>query len=346
MKHLYLLVALVTFSIATSGQEITNAGDYMTAISNSHKEMDQKYMAYVSAAAHGKRARKVEKLRMQVLESITNSKYKVADVPLYKGDNSLRQSNIDYINFCYTVFNEDYARIVNTEEIAEQSFDEMQAYLLLREKVDEKLKQAVEKINKAGKDFAAKYSVTLVQGSKDELDEKMEMAGKVSKYYNPVYLIFFKCNWQDNSLTKALNDKKLNDVEQSRNSIIKFADEGLLALQKINGFDGDASLTNACKQALQGYKDIAVKETPKMTEYFLKKENFEKIKKSFEAKSESNKKKEDVDAYNKAVNEMNEAVNTSNQAGNNANSKRNELLKVWESTVKTFYDSHTPRYKG
>lgn len=47
---------------------------------------------------------------------------------------------MEYVNFCYTIFNEDYAKIVDMEEIAEQSFDEMQALLILREKVDEKLK--------------------------------------------------------------------------------------------------------------------------------------------------------------------------------------------------------------
>ena len=346
MKRLSLfLLSIFCLSITLMAQDLDKPGVYMTAISNAHKEMDQKYMAYTSAAAHGKRARKVEKLRLQVLESITNSRYKMTDLPFYKTDNSLRQSNIDYINFCYTIFNEDYAKIVNTEEIAEQSFDEMQAFLLLREKIDEKLKGAVEKVNKASKDFAAKYNVNIVEGSKDELGEKMEAANKVGKYYKPIFLIFFKCNWQDNTLTKALNENKLNDVEQSRNSIIKYANEGLLALDAIQAFEGDASLKMACKQALQGFKMIAEKETPKVTDYNLKKENFEKIKKAYESKSQSDRTKEDVDAYNKSVKEINIAVNISNEANANANNKRNEVYKNWENTVKEFYDTHTPFYK-
>ena len=344
-KTTSLLFVLFSFIAVSKAQDLDKPGAYMTAISNAHKEMDQKYMAYTSAAAHGKRARKVEKLRLQVLESISNSRDKIADIPFYKGDNSLRQSNIDYINFCYTIFNEDYAKIVNTEEIAEQSFDDMQALLLLREKVDEKLKGAVEKVNKASKDFAAKYNVNLIEG-KDELGEKMAQASKVGKYYKPIFLLFFKCNWQDNSLTKALQDNKLNDVEQSRNSIIKYADEGLLALNAIQNFEGgDVFLKMACKQALQGFKSIAEKETPKITDYYLKKENFEKIKKAFEGKSQSDRTKEDVDAYNKAVKDMNAAVNISNEASTNANNKRNELYKTWEEAVKTFYDTNVPHYR-
>lgn len=344
MKKITLLFTLFCLGISSFAQDLDQPGAYMTAISNAHKEMDQKYMAYTSAAAHGKRARKVEKLRLQVLESISNSRDKVADVPYYKGDNSLRQSNIDYINFCYTIFNEDYAKIVNTEEIAEQSFDDMQALLLLREKVDEKLKTAVAKVNQASKDFAAKYKVNLIEG-KDELGEKMAQASKVSKYYKPIFLIFFKCNWQDNALTKALKDNKLNDAEQSRSSIIKYAEEGLLALEAIQSFEGDGSLKMACKQALQAFKSIAEKETPKISDYHLKKENFEKIKKAFEAKSQSDRTQEDVDGYNKAVKEMNAAVNISNAAAEAANAKRNELYKNWEETVKAFYDTNVPHYR-
>ncbi|MGR9902801.1 hypothetical protein ACUOGF_23115, partial [Escherichia coli] len=60
----------------------------MTAISSAYGDMNQKYMAYVSAAAHGRRARKVEKLRQQALASIDASRDKTIMLPLYKGDNS------------------------------------------------------------------------------------------------------------------------------------------------------------------------------------------------------------------------------------------------------------------
>ena len=48
----------------------------MTAISNAQTEMNQKYMAYMSATAHVRRARKIDKMRQQALESIENSRLK------------------------------------------------------------------------------------------------------------------------------------------------------------------------------------------------------------------------------------------------------------------------------
>lgn len=59
----------------------------------------------------------------------------------------MRQKTIDYINFCYKIFNEDYAHIVDMAEITEQSFYEMKAYLLVQEIVFQQcLKGAWEEI--------------------------------------------------------------------------------------------------------------------------------------------------------------------------------------------------------
>ena len=344
-KILSFLLVLLVSTVITQAQDLDNPGEYMSAMYKTHQEMDQKYMAYTSATAHGKRARKVEKLRLQVLETIEKTKDKIMDLPFYKGDKSLRQSNIDYVDFCYQIFNEDYKKIVNEEEIAEQSFDEMQAHILFREKVDEKLKQANDNVNKASKDFAAKYKVNLIAGGKDDLGEKMEQANKVSKYYKPVYLIFFKCNWQNNAVTKALNLKKINDAEQARMSVIKYANEGLIELEKVVAFEGDGSVKMACRQALQGFKSLAENENAKATDFILKSESFEKLKKAMDAKDASERTKDDVDNFNKAVKEYNAAVNLSNQLGVNANTKQNDILKNWEETVAAFFDTHTPKYR-
>ncbi len=339
----YSLLLMSFFSTSqTFAQD--DPGAYMTSVSNAQQDMDAKYMAYMSAAAHGRRAKKIEKMRQQVLESVQDSKMKTADLPYYKGDKSLRQSSMDYIQLCYHVFNDDYAKIVNMEDIAEQSFDEMQAYILLQEKTEEKIKQAEDAMQAAEKSFADKYNVKLIE-SHTELGDKMEMAAKLNRYHNKVFLIFFKCNWEDGELTKALNAHKLNDAEQARNALVSYADEGLKGLDTLKSFDGDNSLYTACKQTLQFYKKTGETDLPKVTDYYLKEDNFEKIKKSFEAKPQSSRTKADVDAYNKAVNEMNAAVNTYNAVNNNINTNRANVINTWNKTEVSFQDAHMPHYK-
>jgi hypothetical protein len=341
----FLLIVLTLIAGITYGQDLSNPGNYMTAVSNAQTEMNQKYMAYMSATAHVRRARKIDKMRQQALESIENSRFKTVDLPIYKGtDNSLRQSSIDYIKFCYNVFNDDYAKILNLEDIAEQSFDEMQAYLLLQEKTTEKINEANAKMKGATDAFAKKYNVNLIE-SKNELSEKLDKSGKLNHYRNQLYLIYFKCYWEDGEIVKALNAGKITEAEQGRNSLIRFADEGLAGLDSLKSFDGDPGMAITCRQILQSYKSIAENEMPGQMDYFLKKENFEKIKKSFDAKTGSDHTKKDVDAYNNAVKEINKATDTYNDTNKNMNTERNDIDNEWNETEKTFADNHMPYYK-
>jgi hypothetical protein len=344
-RYFYYLLFTFYFSAKVHGQMIENPGDYMTAMSNAQIEMDQKYMAYVSASAHSRRAKKVERFRVAALESINSAKYKTIDLPKYKGDNSLRQASIDYIQFCYRIFNEDYSNIVNMEEIAEQSVDQMQAFLLLEEKASEKLKEASENLAKAEKEFAVKYGVNLVD-SKTELTDKMGTAGKVNHYCDRLYILFFKCNWEDGQLFNALNAHKLNDAEQARNSLIGFVQEGLEALQtdSLRSFQGNPGLASGCREALQFYGSMAKNDIPKLTDFYLKEENFDKIKSSLEAKG-SNKTKEDVDQYNKSVKDINTSVINFNQLNQDLNKRRQEVVQNWETSEKTFRDELIPYYK-
>jgi hypothetical protein len=346
MRQLFsVFLFCLCFSVGSNAQVIENAGDYMTAMSNAQVEMNQKYMAYVSASAHSRRARKIEKLRGQALESINNAKYKTSDLPKYKGDNSLRQASIDYIQFCYRIFNEDYSKIVNMEEIAEQSVDQMQAFLLLEEKTSEKLQEANEDLSKAEKQFAAKYSVNLVN-SKNELTEKMGLAGKVNSYTDKIYIIFFKCNWEDGQLFNALNAHKLNDAEQARNSLMGFAKEGMQELKadSLRTFQGNPALAASCRESLQFYNNMANDDIPKLTDFYLKQENFDKIKRTLEAKG-SNRTKDDVDQYNKAVKDINASSNNFNQLNQQLNTRRQEVVQNWEQAEKTFRDDLIPYYK-
>ncbi len=346
MKQKLFFFSLIFFVAVQncSAQDMSNPGTYMTAISNAQTEMNQKYMAYMSAAAHSRKARKIDKMRQQALESIDNSRFKTIDLPKYKGDNSLRQSSIDYIKLCYNVFNDDYAKIINLEDIAEQSFDEMQAYLLLQEKTDEKIHEASAKMSEATKVFAEKYNVQLIE-NKDELDEKLEVANELTRYKNDVYLVFFKCYWQDGEIVKAMNAGKITEAEQGRNSLIRYVNEGLAALDTLKNFKGDASLANTCKRVLGFYKKTAENDLPKQMDYFLKKENFEKVKKSFDAKSQSDRTKKEVDAFNNGVKEINNATNTFNDINKKVNTDRDEALNNWNEAEKSFTDAHMPYYK-
>jgi hypothetical protein len=343
MKKLLLSVILLFMGCAVV-VNAQDAGTYMSSLSDPQTSMNKSYMAYISASAHSSRKRKIEKMRESAVESIIDCQNAINSVQPYNGDNSLQKSCVKYVDLCYKIFNDDYSHIVNMEDIAEQSYDEMQAYLLLQQATDDTLQVAIKRIDKAQQDFAAKYHVNLVN-EKTELGDKMETSNKLSAYRNKVYLIFYKCNWEDNQLTDLVNQKNVTKIEEVRSALDKYSIEGLAKLDTLKAYDNDYSLVNACKQALNFYKSEAETGIPMVTDFFLKQESFDKLKTTLDGKSESQRTQQDVDNYNKAVGELNTAVNSYNQNNNSMNSSRTDANNTWNATEKAFTDTHTPYYK-
>jgi len=121
----------------------------------------------------------------------------------------------------------------------------------------------------------------------------LKLPVKSHKYYNQIYLIFFKSYKDDIYLTDALNKSDVNAMEQTKNSLDKNATEGMKLLMKINPFENDASLKNTCMRALEFYKSEAAR-TPGLVDFLLKRK-FEKTRKAFEAKRESQRTQADID---------------------------------------------------
>ena len=347
MKKLLLFIfLLVTCGIVTTAkaQDVNNdPGVYMNAVTDAETLMNKSYMTYVSASAHSSRKRKIEKLRGAAIDAILTCQGTINYLPAFKGDNSLKQSSITYVKLCYKIFNDDYVHIVNMDDIAERSYDEMQAYLLLQQATNDTLEVAINRITIAQEKFAAKYNVTLSH-EKTELGDKMEATNRMDRYHNKVYLLFYKCNWEDNQLTDAINLKNVTKIEQTRSALGKYATEGLAVLDTLHSFENDASLAGACKQALVFYSNEATTQIPKVTDFFLKEENFNKLKAAMDAKG-NQRTQQDVDTFNKSVNDINAAVATYNQTNDYLNNGRNEVNKSWMDTEKAFIDAHTPYYK-
>ena len=275
-KFCVVLVFLVLLLPELKAQEFENAGDYMGYIGKANNELTATYLSYLSAVAHN-RARKAEKRRLDVVNAITDTRYKIQGMPPWKGDKSYRDTAIAYLKILNNVFNEDYAKIVNLEEIAEQSYDAMEAYMLAQQKAGEKLRDAAKRQQEAQKTFAAKHNVTLVD-VETNLDRKGKEASALTKHYDDVYLVFFKPYKQEAYLMEAVNKKNIIAIEENRNSMLKFSEEGLQKLKGLKGYNNDPSLIVACRQVLDFYKKEAG-QAQAYSDFFLKEENFAKLKK-------------------------------------------------------------------
>lgn len=316
--------------------------DHINYLNQLEENLSKKYLSYMSEVAHGNRARKMEKRRVELLSSVNEAIQAAGRLKAYKGDPSLRDAFKGYWIVLHTIFNEDYHKIVDMEEVAEQSYDDMEAYLLIQEKARQKLHEAYGKIPGAYEGFAARHNVRLSEGQSTKLSERLDRAGKVNAYMNKVYLLFFKSNVQEELMFKAMEKNDINGIEQSKNSMAKFSSEGLRRLDTLKAFDGDASLLTACRKVLEFQKDEAENKVAFMTEFLIKKEDFEKIKKAFDAVPPNKRTQVEVDNYNKAIDEYNKAVNLYNKTNESLNTNRAKVINNWEATRKKFMDTHVP----
>jgi hypothetical protein len=345
ISTLHILFFLFCFALdfEVGAQDLSDPGAYLDHINNQFTMVSNDMMSYTSAASHGKSARKVEKRRTEVMQSLKDAVYNLKKVKPLKGDASLRDSVVSYFQLSALVLKQDYGKIVDLEEVAEQSYDAMEAYMLTKELADQKLHQAFEKAQNEYREFAAKYNIKLVE-SNSKLSKKLEETDQVMKYYNRLYLIFFKSYKDESYYMKALEKVDLGALEQTKNALLASSTEGLKKASPIQAYSGDKSLKVACDRLLEFYK-YEVAKTTEISDFILKKDNFEKLKKAFDPKRPADRTKEDIDTYNKSVAEYNLAVNKSNAVNNDLNKRRNEAMNVWNKSADDFLNNHVPRHR-
>ncbi len=338
-----LLITFCSLQLQSSfAQTFQSAVDYLSYIGEEYSVITKDEWDYTKAAAHSRSARKVENRRSDLITTIQSTKIKIARMPAFQGNKSLRDSLVAYLNVSQIILREDYAKIVDLEEIAEQSYDLMEAYILTKQEVSKKQQAASKMVDNEMNRFAGEFNITLQEGEKSKLGQKLEKAGEVYDYYNPVYLIFFKCFKQEGYLIDALNDNDMAAFEQNRNALLQYTEEGLEKVRGMPGFGTDLSLKRACQKMLMFYQSEAENKMPLYAEFYLKKSNMEKLSKAIESKPRSKLTKEEIDAYNKAINEYNSSLEGFNKLNQSLNKDRESELNDWNKTCQSFVDKHVP----
>ena len=322
-------------------QDAQKAVEYLERVSTPLGEQKKETWQYLKAITHDKGARKVEKKRIKLLNALRESRSNVSRMGAFGSDKSLQKAVLSYIDLSYKVLKEDYDKILDMEEIAEQSYDAMEAYLLAQELADEKLRKAWDTMEGAFQSFADSYNIELISEDPDKRSQKIMQANKLLHYYNDLYLVFFKSHKQEAYILDAMKNEDVNALEQNIGSLLQFSDEGLDKIKELEDYQGDGSLKAATDRALNYFKDAAEKHYPTIVDFYLKKDNFEKLNKVIESKNKKDLTKADIDNYNKAVKEFNEAVNSVNAVNDMLNKQRAKNLNQYNQEVSRFFNSHS-----
>ncbi len=337
-----LFCCFLAMPVCLTGQTAEEAASYLGLISEQYQHIQKETWNYTSTIAHSQSAKKVEKNRINLLKTIKGSIQVVKALPAFDNDFSLRDSVISYLSLNYDVLNNDYSKIIDMEEIAEQSYDLMEAYILAQEKANEKLEASALQMDNQYEAFAHTYNIQLVE-SNDKLSQKLKSSSEALKYYDQVYLIFFKAYKQEFYLIDALTKNDINSTEQNRNALASIVSEGLEGLKGIGHFNGDNALNTSCKRMLLFYQDEAETKMPVLTDFLQTANEYKKMVSLYQSKDKMLLTNEEINKYNKAVDGYNKGIKTFNTINSSLNTKRNAGLNDWNNSVTSFMNRHVPK---
>lgn len=339
IKH-FLLLAIMACSSLLSAQ---SAVQYMEKITKEFNKISEETWDYTRAVAHKKQGKLIENKRKEMLNANRSALNRIKNMQPFKGDASYRDSTVRYLELSYMVLNNDYSKIVDMEEISEQSYDAMEAYMTAQELANDKLEAAFEVASKAQKDFAAQNNINLVEND-SKTAEKLEKASEVFKYYNKIYLAFFKPYKQEIYLIEALSKGDVNGMKQNQESLSKLSKEAITKIKAIQAYKNNTTLKVNVTDVLEFYIMEADKKIPLLVDFMMKKEKFDKLKAVMDKKGQSASKSE-IDEYNAAIKEMNATSNGFNNINNELNNKRAHVLDTWNNSVSRYLDKNVSNKK-
>lgn len=327
---------------AVHAQELNDPKGYVHYIGLQHREIAKDVLAYTSSVAHSKSARKVEHRRQAMLQQLKVAIKKIGAMPAFQGDGSLRDSAVVYLKTSLIVLNNEYGKIVDLEQVSEQSYDAMEAYLLSQDIANDHLAKAEKRMNHTLDQFAANYKVTLVEDVHDEIKQKLQLTSDVNKYHRQVYMVFFKSNRQELYLVDAIDKRNVNAIEQHKTLLAQYVKDGLNKLDTMQSYAHDRSLINSAIQALEFYKTECIDKVPQVIEFLGKEAAFNKLKKTLDAKKVHDRTDQEIAEFNGAVHTFNADIHAFNSFIHELNQERDKTVTQWNKTTEHFLDKYVP----
>ena len=342
MKKLLFASTLFLLSTIALAQDFNTPVAYLEYINKQESEISKNMWKYTKTIAHSKSARKIDATRKNLVKTIQNAKNNISKIKDgYKGDIVYRDQVVKYLSVSEIIINEEYSKIVDMQEVAEQSYDFMEAYIMTRDLVNKKMDDEHQILAAGQKEFAKKYNITLTE-SDSELSKKMKLSNEVFTYHTEFYLIFFKCNITDLMLSKAIEQKDISSIQQNASSLLAYAEEGLQKLNQKQPYKNDKVLIETTKKSMELYQKTATEYASAVIDFFMFNTKFEEAKTSLERKKPNERTKEEVDNYNVMVKEINKKINDYNKINTKFVQEKNNMINQWNTTGDQFISRYVP----
>ncbi|PWH82291.1 hypothetical protein DIS18_08515 [Algibacter marinivivus] len=340
MKIKITILLLSAFMICNA-QSFKNASEYLNFVGKEHTAISKSMWSYTKAVAHSKKDRTIRGKRSVLIKTVQRAILKIQKANGFDGDD-YKNKVLKQLDFNLNLLNHDYAKIIDMKEVAEQSYDLMEAYMLAQELADKKMEEAQQQYEIDFHAYAKKHNINIIESDTD-LGKKMKISNEVFKHYNEMYLTYFKVYINEVYLLKAMEKSDIGTIEQSANALSETANAGLEKLSTLKTYKGDKSIIYITKDFFEFYKDEAENKVPKLIDFLLLNENFATIKNTLDKTPERKRTKKQIDNYNEQVKLLNKGVKDYNKTNTELNKKRTVLFNKLNGANERFLAKHIPK---
>ena len=165
------LTFIVLFFVTTTlfAQDFKSPLEFLEYIGKQEVNITKETWKYTKTIAHSKSGRKIEATRKNLIKSIQTAKNNVLKLKNgYNGDVEYRDIIIEYLNVSEIIITEDYSKIIDLQEVSEQSYDYMEAYIKMQDLVNQRMDAEQQKLSAGQKKFAAKHNITISEGETEK----------------------------------------------------------------------------------------------------------------------------------------------------------------------------------
>lgn len=338
IRTILLFCALFT-AISSEAQVFNHPVEYLNFLGAQSVKVSEDMWDYTRTISKGKGARKIENRRKDLLNQLSVSIKAVRARPAFNKQEYLKVAYVSYYQTNINLLNEDYAKLMNMEEIAEKSYDAMEQYIMIQEKANAKLGESADSLNANVQKYAAQNKIILTD-EQTKTSKRLKRASEAFAYYQPIYLIMFKAMVQENNFLAAYNSNKTTEAEQAKSALLTYSTEGLNALAAKPAYNNDAKLKAACGKLLTYYKAESETLFGEMLSHKMKDANFQKLNAAFSKKKKNELTQEEVNEFNAAVTDLNQSGKNMNSKLDKGNMDRKKELDGWNGAVEDFLKKH------
>lgn len=333
---------LLLFLVGFMGFAQQTPVEYMDQISQGNDEILKQTWTYLKAISKGQKPRRIEKKRAKVEKSIREAINRVRAAGAYNGNRELKDSALSVLNFHLDVMTGRAKKLVDMEEVAYQSYDFLEAYVLYQRQINEKVAIRNEFYKYAQHKFASEHNVNLTEAT-SELGEKVKESSKILQYREMMYLSMMRGMMKEAEVLKGLgNPETASNYDGSEGLMVELLKDIRQKMDTISAPNADLSLRKATESALSFLEKEAKELYPKIVEFNEKQAEFEAFKKEFESDKNNEFDRNKVNEFNQKVNEINRLSKQLNNLYSRYNLFRESVQNQWNNVSTTFLDRHVP----